>query len=153
MATTRRANTAAAEAAQEAQDAQKISQGTQGQETVPAAPDAPQEGTVTKAIIGPDGPEELLGCQDADEAELAEALLQPYAVTAKSGLRLRTEPRLDAPIITVLPCGAGVFAGGEPGPDGWRHVFTGRLSGWMMDRHLEPLLGALSFPGLGHGAE
>lgn len=79
------------------------------------------------------------GCPD-DKAELAEGVLQPYAVAFKGVLRLRQEPRLDAPIIAVLPCGAGVFADGEPGPEGWLHVLTGRLSGWMMAEHLEPLL-------------
>lgn len=83
-----------------------------------------------------------------DEAVLSEAVLQPYAVAFKGGLRLRQEPRLDAPIITELPCGAGVYADGESGPDGWLHVLTGKLSGWMMSEYLE----ALPLPELGDGA-
>lgn len=106
---------------------------------------------VPQEIVGQKGETGPLGRQD--ELDLAEGLLEPYAVTAKGGLRLRVEPTLDAPVITVLPCGAGVFGDGEPGPDGWRYVFTGRLSGWMMNRHLEPLLGALKFQGLGHDAK
>ena len=78
------------------------------------------------------------GCPD-DEAELAEGVLQPYAIAFNGGLRLRRDPRLDAPVIAVLPCGAGVFADGESGPDGWLHVLTGRLSGWMMAKYLEKL--------------
>lgn len=74
-----------------------------------------------------------------DDAELVEAVLQPYAVAVKGALRLRQAPRPDAPIIAELPCGAGVFADGEPGPDGWLHVLTGRLSGWMMAEYLEAL--------------
>ena len=148
MAKTNKTKAAAPEAAQGVQDEQEMSQGVQAQETVPAASDAPQESAVTQEIIGPDGAEELLGCQDGDEAELAEGLLQPYAVTDCEHLNLREGPSLDASIITVLPRGAGVFGDGEQGPDGWRHVRTGRLSGWMMDKHLE----ALPLPELAYGA-
>lgn len=74
-----------------------------------------------------------------DKAELVEGVLQPYAVAFADALRLRQEPRLNAPIIATLPCGVGVFADGEPGPDGWLHVRTGRLSGWMMAKYLEAL--------------
>lgn len=84
-----------------------------------------------------------------NETKLAEGALQPYAVMFKDGLRLRQEPRLDALTLAVLPCGAGVFADGEPGPDEWLHVCTGRLSGWMMAEYLE----ALPLPELGDGTD
>lgn len=100
-----------------------------------AVPDEAQEAAgPALERSGPDG-----------EAELVEGVLQPYAVAFKGVLRLRQEPRPDAPIIAALPCGAGVFADGESGPDGWLHVLTGRLSGWMMAEHLE----ALPLPELG----
>ena len=136
MAKNKKTKTAAAEATQGAQNEQKIPQGPPGQEPVPTALDAPQEGAATQEIIGPDDPEGLLGCQD--ETVLAEGVLQSYAVTAEGGLRIRAEPTLNAPVAAVLPFGAGVFGDGEPGPDGWLHVFTGRLSGWMLAKHLEP---------------
>ena len=82
---------------------------------------------------------ELENSAPEDGAILAEGVLQPYAVTHEGGLRLRQEPRLDAATIAVLPCGAGVFADEEPGPEGWLHVLTGRLSGWMMAKYLEEL--------------
>ena len=104
-----------------------------------------EQETAEQESAGPalenDGPEA--------EAELAEGVLQPYAVAFKGVLRLRQEPRLDAPVLATLPCGAGVFADGEPGPDGWMHVRTGRLSGWMMAEYLE----ALPLPELDDGAD
>lgn len=84
-----------------------------------------------------------------NKAELAEGILQPYAVAFVSVLRLRQGPSLEAPIIAELPCGAGVFADGEPGPAEWLHVRTGRLSGWMMAEYLE----ALPLPNLGDGTD
>ena len=98
-----------------------------------AACAAPQE------VVGPAYVEvELQGCQE-DEAELKEGLLIEHAVTSENGLRLRQEPSLDAPILAVLPQGDGVFCDGEPAPEGWRHVRTGRLKGYMLARHLEEL--------------
>lgn len=135
MAKTKKAETAAPETAQGVQEIQGMSQDTQGQEMALEPAQEPLVGP--QEIIGPENPEELLGCQDADEAELAESVLQSYAVTAGGGLRIRAEPSLDAPVVAVMPCGAGVFGDGEPGPDEWVHVFTGRLSGWMLGRHLE----------------
>lgn len=147
MGRTRNTAAKAAEAAQEARDEREMSTDTQEAGTASEAAESGREGTVRRETIGPEDESELLGCQD--EAELTEGLLHPYAVTAKGGLRLREEPDLKSAVAAVLPCGAGVFGDGEPGPDGWVHVFTGRLSGWMMDKHLEPLL----VPELSHGAE
>ena len=170
MGRPRKTAAAAAETAQEAQEQQDMSQDTQGQETATeaaqeaaeTAQDAQErdtegqettaeaaQGTVTQEIIGPDDPADLLGCEDADEAELAEGLLTEYAVTSKGGLRLREEPSVESPIIAVLPQGAGVLACEGP-EDGWLYVRTGRLEGWMMAKHLEAMP-LPEWPSLGSG--
>ena len=95
------------------------------------------EAAVSGQIIGPESESDLLGCQD--ESEVLEGLLVEYAVTSKGGLRLRQEPSLDSPILVVLPLGAGVFSDGVSAPEGWLHVRTGRLEGYMLARHLEEL--------------
>lgn len=123
--------------------AQEMSQDTQESETASEAAENGQD-EVTQAIIGPDGPEELLGCQD--EVDLEETEFIEYAVTAEGGLRLREEPSKDAPVVAVLPCGVGVLGNTRPAENGWRQVFTGRLFGWVMDKFLEALE-------LGHGTE
>lgn len=147
MGRPRKTAAVAPETAQETQERQDMSQDTQEQEnaaeTVQRAAEAAQTGAATQEIVGPDDPADLLGCEDADEAELAEGLLVEYAVTARGGLRLRESPSADAPILAVLPQGAGVLACEEP-ENGWLHVQTGRLEGWMMAKHLE----ALSWPEL-----
>lgn len=125
----------AAKAAQEMQEQQDMSQDTQGQET---ATEAAESGQAVQEIIGPDDPADLLGCEDVDYVPTAEGLFVEYAVTAKGGLRLRAQPAPDAPILAVLPCGAGVLACEEP-EDGWLYVHTGRLEGWMMAEHLEAI--------------
>ena len=66
------------------------------------------EGAGNGQIIGPVDESELMGCQE-DAAVLQEGLLTEYAVTAEGGLNLRAGPGLDAGIIAVLPCGAGVY--------------------------------------------
>lgn len=116
-------------------DAQVTEQGTAEQKVQQMDADA---GGQSAAL---NGAQESAGLTPAEEnkAELVEGVLQPYAVAFKGMLRLRQEPSPDAPIITELPCGAGVFADGTPGPDGWLHVLTGRLSGWMMEEYLEAL--------------
>lgn len=142
MGRTRKPATAAPETAQEAQEQQNVSQDTQGQETAAEAAqraaETVQEGAVTQEIAGPDDPADLLGCEDADYVPTAEGLYVEYAVNAKGGLRLREEPSMDAPIIAVLPRGAGVLACEEP-ENGWLHVRTGRLKGWMMSKFLEAI--------------
>ena len=154
MGRPRKTAAAATETAQDAQGQQDMSQDTQEQdyaaevtqeaaEAAQGGPETAQE-TVTQEIIGPDDPADLLGCEDADEAELAEGLLTEYAVTSKGGLRLREEPTVESHIIAVLPQGVGVLVCEEP-EDGWLYVRTGRLEGWMMAKHLE----ALSWPELG----
>lgn len=95
------------------------------------------EGIATGQIIGPADESELLGCQE-DEAVLQEGMLTEYTVTAEGGLNLRAGPGLDARIIAVLPFGAGIYTDGEP-MGGWFQVRTGRLEGWMMAAHLDPL--------------
>lgn len=122
---------ASAESVQEQRDELNVGTDTSG--ALEAA-----EGAVPGQIIGPADESELLGCQE-DEAELKEGLLVEYAVASANGLRLRQEPSLDAAILAVLPQGDGVFCDGEPGPEGWFHVRTGRLEGWMLARHLEEL--------------
>lgn len=94
------------------------------------------EGAANGQIIGPADPAELLGCQD--EAELSEGELTEYSVTAEHGLRLRERPSLEAPVLAVLPWGAGVFAD-EPPLGEWVCVTTGLLSGYMLVKHLAPL--------------
>lgn len=116
--------------AQEARDELKM-----GMDTPGAQEAAKNAGT--DQIIGPADESELLGCQE-DEAVLQEGLLTEYAVTAEGGLKLWAEPGLDAGIIAVLPCGAGVYTDGEP-MGGWLPVRTGWLEGWMMAAHLDPL--------------
>lgn len=110
--------------------------------------DSDQEASaVTQEVIGPEEPEELLGCQE-DEMDAAGSALPLCAVTAAGGLRLRQEPNLQAPVIAELPCGAGVYAEGEA-VNGWLHVRTGRLEGFMMARYLE----VLPLPELCHASE
>ena len=151
MGRPRKTAAAAAETAQAAQEQWDMSQDTQGQETAAeAAQEAAESDQAAQEIIGPEDPADLLGCEDADEAELAEGLLTEYAVTSKGGLRLRESPATDAPILAVLPCGAGVFGDGEPAPDGWLYVRTGRLEGWMMAKHLEAMP-LPEWPSLGSG--
>ena len=98
------------------------------------------EGAANGLIVGPADPAELLGCQD--EGALQEGELTEFAVTAEHGLRLRERPSPDAPIIAVLPWGAGVFTD-EPPLGGWVCVTTGLLSGYMLAEHLAPLTDAL----------
>ncbi len=98
------------------------------------------EGAANGLIVGPADPAELLGCQD--EGALQEGELTEFAVTAEHGLRLRERPSLDAPVLAVLPRGAGVFAG-EPPVGEWVLVTTGLLSGYMLAEHLAPLTDAL----------
>lgn len=95
-------------------------------------------GAIPQEVVGPESEKELLGCQE-DEAVLQEGLLVAFAVASANGLRLRKEPSLDADILVVLPQGDGVFCDGEPGPEGWLHVRTGRLEGWMLAKHLDEL--------------
>ena len=129
-------------------DAQATEQKTVGPDTQQVDVD-----TGTQAPV-PDGAPETAGATletsgSEAETEPVAGALQPYAIAFKGVLRLRQEPCLDAPIIATLPCGAGVFADGEPGPDGWLHVRTGRLAGWMMAEYLE----ALPLPNLGDGTD
>ena len=146
MARPKKTETTATEAAQETQDAQQMSRDAQESETASEAAESGQD-EVSQEIIGPDGPEELLGCQD--EADLEGTEFIEYAVTAEGGLRLREEPSLDAPVVAVLPCGVGVLGSASPAENGWRQVFTGRLSGWVKDEFLE----RLALPELDQGAE
>lgn len=125
-------NPAPAEGVRETQDGQEL-----------GIADAPEAGAacmdaVNGQIIGPENPEELLGCQDADEAELAEGVWGEYAVTAEGGLRLREGTGPNARVIAVLPQGAGVLSDGAA-VGGWIHVRTGRLEGWMLAEFLEEL--------------
>ncbi len=138
----------AAENAQEAFDTQKVSQNIREDESAPEAPGGQREDTVTREVIGPDSAEELLGCQDADGAVLCEVECIEYAVTGCGQLRLREEPRLDAPVAALLPEGVGVLGNSGAAQNGWRLVFTGRLVGWVMDEYLE----ALELPGDDDGA-
>ena len=124
---------ASPESAQEAREELKVSVDT------PGAQEA-AEGAASGQIIGPADPAELLGCQD--EAELQEGELTEYAVAAEHGLRLRKRPSLDAPVIAVLPWGAGVFAD-EPPVGEWVCVTTGLLSGYMLAKYLVPLTAEL----------
>lgn len=94
--------------------------------------EAPPEGC--GEIIGPEDEAELLGCQGEPPNDSP----FQYAVTAEGGLNLREAPNLDAPILAVLPRGVGVFDTGlSQGP--WLEVITGRLAGWVLSEHLEPL--------------
>lgn len=105
-----------------------------------STPGEGSEGTLAGRVVGPADPAELLGCQE--EAELSEGVLTEYSVTAEGGLRLRERPFPNAPVIAVLPWGAGVFAD-EPPVGEWLCVTTGLLSGYMQVKHLAPLTGAL----------
>lgn len=131
-----RANKAKGQIPEQELPEQEIPEQKTAEQEIPEQEVSEQE--IAGLAPGDNGPE--------DEAELTEGVLQPYAVAFKGVLLLRQEPRLDAPIVAVLPCGAGVFADGESGPDGWLHVLTGRLSGWMMAEYLE----ALPLPELGN---
>lgn len=125
----RKKDAAPAEGVQEARDGLEMGM------DAPAAQEA-AEGAAGGRIVGPADESELLGCQD--EAELQEGELMEYAVTAEGGLNLRERPSLDAPVLAVLPWGAGVFAD-ESQIGEWLPVTTGLLSGYMLARHLAPL--------------
>lgn len=98
------------------------------------------EGAVNGQITGPADAGELAGCQE--EAELETGLMTEYAVTAEGGLRLRERPSLDAPVLAVLPRGAGVLSD-EPPFGEWAWVTTGLLSGYMLSKHLTLLTAEL----------
>ena len=101
------------------------------------------EGAANGQIIGPADVSELLGCQEGEEdAELSDGELTEYTVTAEGGLRLRARPSLEAPVLAVLPWGAGVFSD-EPPVGEWACVTTGLLSGYMLASCLTPLTAAL----------
>lgn len=72
------------------------------------------------------------------EQETRDRFQRQYAVSAGNGLNMRQSPRLDAPVVAVLPCGVGVFDNGLI-QNGWMEVSTGRLTGWVRAEHLEPL--------------
>lgn len=161
MARTKKAESTAAEAAQRAQEQSQdvreqrdVSQDIQGQETGQEAAETPQGASsapTAQEVIGPENPEDLLGCQDEDEdeAELEETEFIEYAVAGCGRLNLRESPSLAAPIVAALPCGVGVLGNTRPAEEGWRQVFTGRLFGWVMDKYLEPL----ELPGQDDGAD
>lgn len=87
-------------------------------------------------------PEEPLGVDThgapLDEGELLEGLIAEYAVTGCNALNLRDAPGFHGAILAELPRGAGVYSCDKP-VDGWLHVRTGRLEGWMLAEHLEEL--------------
>lgn len=121
------------ESAQEARDGLGMGMDIPG-------PQEAAEGAANGQINGPADEIGPLDCQD--EAELQEGGLTEYAVTAEGGLRLRERPDLEAPVLAVLPWGAGVFAD-EPQAGEWLPVTTGLLSGYMLAKHLAPLTAAL----------
>lgn len=67
-----------------------------------------------------------------------EGLIAEYAVTAEGLLNLRDAPSFTGAILAELPRGAGVYSYEKP-VDGWLHVRTGRLEGWMLAEYLEEL--------------
>lgn len=67
-----------------------------------------------------------------------ERLITEYAVTVEGLLNLRDAPGFHGAILAALPQGAGVYSYDKP-VDGWIHVRTGRLEGWMLAEHLEEL--------------
>jgi uncharacterized protein YgiM (DUF1202 family) len=77
--------------------------------------------------------------QDPEDTELTDLLVEvvEYAVNAEHGLNLRERPSLDAKIIAVLPRGSGVVLdASQEAVLGWLPVRTGRLYGWVQERHL-----------------
>lgn len=74
---------------------------------------------------------------DAPVTQL-EGLIREYAVTAEGLLNLRDAPSFAGTILAELPRGAGVYSYENP-VDGWLHVRTGRLEGWMLAEYLEEL--------------
>lgn len=121
-------------AAESAQAAPEVLGMSQGQE-------APEN--ASREILGPDDPEELLGCMEdvPSEDDVREGLVfHEFAVIAPGGLRLRMEPHLDAPVLSILPHGAGVWMDTIwDGEAEWLFVRTGTLAGWMMARYLAPV--------------
>lgn len=73
-----------------------------------------------------------------EHGELLERLITEYAVTAEGLLNLRDAPSFAGTILAELPRGAGVYSYDKP-VDGWLHVHTGRLEGWMLAEYLEEL--------------
>ena len=66
------------------------------------------------------------------------------AVAPDKGLNLREAPKMDSPVLAVLPKGVGVFVDPTQLPaDGtvpeWLQVTTGKLSGFVVSRFLEKL--------------
>lgn len=97
--------------------------------------DPPMPRRVREPMIGlASEPEEAA----LEESAALEGLIAEYAVTSARGLNLRDRPSLDGKILAVLPYGAGVYSYDKP-TDGWLHVGTGRLAGWMLAEYLEEL--------------
>lgn len=100
----------------------------------PASNEAPQD-----PVIGMEPEADAAAAvEQLEETDTLECMITEYAVTAQSGLNLRAEPRMDGQILAVLPYGAGVYSYDKP-TDGWLHVGTGRLAGWMLAEYLEEL--------------
>lgn len=152
MAKAKKTAVKAPEAVQDAPELQDAFQDIQEPDAIPEGAEAPVDGAgealepAQRASFGSAerpprqspaaGVEGLLGCQDDPDPE-PEAPIQ-YAVTADPGLNLREGPSKAAPVITELPRGIGVFPTGVTQGE-WTEVSTGRLTGWVMRKFLEPL--------------
>lgn len=127
---------AAAESAQEPLEPLEVSQPQETAETLQEAPEG-----APGAVLGPEDPEELLGCmEDAPgEDDIQEGfVIDEYFVAVPRGLHLREEPSLDARVIVTLPYGAGVLVDMPCDTDAeWLPVHTGILNGWAMTQYLD----------------
>lgn len=97
----------------------------------------PEQEPIEQEIPGQEPPEQEPIGQERPEQEPEEKNPLEYVVIAAHGLNLRQRPSPNAPIITVLPCGVGVYTGLVQ--NGWMEVSTGKLAGWVKAEYLEPL--------------
>lgn len=134
----KKAAAAAAESAQEPPEPLEVSQPQETAKTPQKAPEG-----ASGAVLGPEDPEELLGCMEdvPGEDDIQGGFVShEYAVAAHKGLKLRKEPSPDAPVLAILPHGAGVWTDTVYDAElDWIYVRTGTLAGWMMTKYLTPV--------------
>lgn len=98
---------------------------------------------VQKAAKPTETAQDIPGVVETAQTGAEATLLQiaECAVTSSGGLRMRTAPSLTAPVLAVLPNGAGVLLDAPyDGKSEWVSVHTGTLVGWVKAQYLAPML-------------
>ena len=129
MTTDKKAAKAAVEAVQ------KAAKPTETAQDIPGVVETAQTGAeAAQPAVQP--VEEVRKPAEATLLQIAEC-----AVTSSGGLRMRTAPSLTAPVLAVLPNGAGVLLDAPyDGKSEWVSVHTGTLVGWVKAQYLAPML-------------